>query len=141
MSSQIQTFAAILIIGAVAFVGFGVAASESGVATPTSEDITLSDSGAYVDERDALGYGDNETVVHNGTTLDEGTDYSWNTSTGELTRLSGSSAPDGATVTIDYAYEVPSKITKSIQSTLSAGTIPLPLIILFLAVVAVWGWL
>ncbi|ELZ95001.1 hypothetical protein C440_07992 [Haloferax mucosum ATCC BAA-1512] len=141
MSSQIQTFAAILIIGVVAFVGLSVAYAESGVVATTSEDITLSDAGTYVDERDAFEYGDNETVVHNGTTLTEGTDYRWNTSTGELTRLSGSSVPDGSTVTIDYAFEKPSQTTKDIQTTVSTASFALPYIVLFLAVAAVWGWL
>jgi hypothetical protein len=141
MSSDIQTFAAILIIGVVAFLGFSAAYSESGVVRTASEDITLSDAGTYVDNTDAFGYGDNETVVHNGSALSEGTDYRWNSSTGELTRLSGSSAPDGATVSIDYSYEEPSQTTRSIQQTLSVASTGVPYIILFLAVAAIWGWL
>ncbi|RDZ39411.1 hypothetical protein C5B91_20170 [Haloferax sp. Atlit-10N] len=141
MTSKITSFAGILIISIVAVVGFSAAYAGSGVPVHTTEEITLTDSGSFVDQRDALRYRDNETVVYNGSTLAEGSDYSWNTSTGELTRLSGSSAPDGATVNIEYAYAEPSETTRGINKTLSSGGQALPVIVLFLGIAAIWGWL
>lgn len=48
------------------------------------------------------GYGDDETIVANGTTLVEGTDYEWNTTSGEVTWLQSANTSDGDSATITY---------------------------------------
>lgn len=82
-------------------------------ATPVSENATLE------------GYGTAPTVVVNGTTLVEGTDYSWDTSDGSVTWFDTANTSDGAAAQIDYrAYQ-------RTRETAMSWTIIAPLMSLF----------
>ncbi|WP_224332881.1 hypothetical protein [Haloprofundus halobius] len=106
--------------------------------TATNETHTLTDSWRSVDEADrAASFSDEIVVVYNETTLDEGSDYRWNDSTGEFRRVNGSSAPDGATVDITYDYTARSDSTKGVNSILSAGATAFPYLLLMFMAVAV----
>lgn len=99
-----------------------------------NESITLSDSGTYVDASDdAFRFRDNETVLHGGNDLVEGTDYQWNASTGELTRLSGASVPNNEPVTITYAYLSPSENTRELSDVLGNSRFVLTALLFLLA--------
>lgn len=63
-----------------------------------------------------LSYLDNETitVTDTNTTLTDGTDYQWNTSTGQLTWLNSTATSDGDTATLQYAYRYRGETTTDI---------------------------
>lgn len=65
-------------------------------------------------------YLNNETVYDkNGQELIEGTDYDWNTSSGEITFYDTVSTNDGENFTIDYAYETRTDTTTDIAALIS----------------------
>ncbi len=49
------------------------------------------------------GYGDEPTIVVNGTTLVRGTDYAWNDSAGEITWYDTANTSSGADARVEYA--------------------------------------
>lgn len=68
----------------------------------------------------ALRYQDNETITNStGTQLQEGTDYEWNTSTGEITWFNTDSVSDGEQMTVDYTYVSKSETSRSIETVIS----------------------
>jgi hypothetical protein len=81
-------------------------------------------------------------VTNNGTTLVDGEDYRWNASTGELSRINGSSVSDGETVRIDYTYLATSDETETSNTALTALWAVFPVLLLAggaLAVVKLLG--
>lgn len=73
-----------------------------------------------VDE-DGSKFFDNETITTDSgnTTLTEGTDYKWNTTTGTINWLNSSTTSDGETARIDYAVESHDQTTTNIVSVLA----------------------
>jgi len=71
-----------------------------------NESVTIQyDEPIPVDGR-GVSYYDNETVKDDGgNILTEGTDYTWNTDTGELTWLNTTATTEGQVGTITYTYE------------------------------------
>lgn len=141
-SSLLSTFALVAVLGVVAISAFSVGFTTSAEEFDQAEQITLSNAGELVEAADiAVDFGANVTVTHNGSTLEEGVDYSFNESSGELVRLNGSSVPAGEDVQIDYRYNAPDDTTRDVNGVLgSAGSI-LPLLALLAAAFVVGGWL
>ncbi|MUV57231.1 hypothetical protein [Halogeometricum sp. CBA1124] len=141
-SSFISTFAVVVVLGALAISAFSVGYNTSAEQFDAAEQITLSDAGNLVDKSDvAFDFGANVTVTYNGSTLEEGVDYRWNESTGEIERLNGSSVPDGASVSIDYQFNAPDDTTKDVNKGMEATGATLPFIALAAAVLVIAGWL
>lgn len=93
----------------------GVAASAATVSyqdtagnhTVTGEQLTVdySNTSQVSPAGDAFRYQDDEVVRNaSGSQLTEGTDYDWNTSTGEVTWYDTAATSDGETATITYTY-------------------------------------
>jgi len=86
------------------------------------------------------GYGDNETITANGSTLTERVDYEWNTSNGTVTWLNSGNISDGDTATIQY------RVHQRTAETAAAWSILAPLMSLFglfgfaSAVRALWSY-
>lgn len=76
---------------------------------------------------DARSFYDDETVTNSsGATLSEGTDYEWNTSTGELYWYDTSSVSDGEQMAVDYNYSAPTQTARNLKTVLDV-----PLTIVF----------
>jgi hypothetical protein len=56
-------------------------------------------------ERGVTRFYGNETVRAGGSELTAGTDYTWNTSTGQIAWINSSATTDGAAASISYAYD------------------------------------
>lgn len=102
-----QVAVVILLLG-LAVPALGTAHDYAG--TPFSYDETQTvDYGnvtAVSESSTAEGYGDSPTIVVDGTTLTENTDYAWNTSSGEVTWYNTTNTSDSDTAEIDYtAYQ------------------------------------
>ena len=120
-------------------VGWGEATHDFDV---DNESAAFLNDGARVEHADvARTLGATVTVQYNGSTLDEGTDYSWNAETGTLTRLSGAAAPDGASVLVSYDYEAASRTTKTTNSVLGAAVGALPYLLVLVAGLVALGFL
>jgi len=84
---------------------------------------------------------DNETFRDDGTELQEGTDYEWNTSDGTVKFLESGSVSDNETVTGSYAYKTkvqPAQGINSVASLLFELALPLSI---FVAVAVMVGGL
>mgnify|MGYP006287644459 CR=1 FL=1 len=142
--SQITKFAVLLLVLSVGAVALSGAYEQSESAYGVDdEQITLVESGAPVDEAAAAESFLNDVVVtNNGTTLVDGEDFRWNASTGELSRINGSSVSDGETVRIDYTYLATSAETETSNTALTALWAVFPVLLLAggaLAVVKLLG--
>lgn len=93
-----------------------------------SETVVVNDNGTtQVSEAatEAEDYGQNITIVTNGQTLEEGTDYDWNAETGVINWYNTANSNDGDDATVDYvAYQ-------RTEETAMAWTIISPLMGLF----------
>lgn len=92
----------------------------------------------------AISYFDNETITNsNGTTLTEGSDYTWNSSTGTISWINSSSVSDGESMTIDYAYTAKtseSRRFKTILGLLIESVLPvIVLLVAAMTIVALAG--
>lgn len=106
---------AFVVLVAGAFVLFqigGVGLSQAGTdeVTQTNESVVIDYSGSTrvsaATDRYTVGFYDNETVYNqSGSQLVEGTDYTWNTSTGRIAFQNTSNTSDGNTANITYAYD------------------------------------
>ena len=136
-------FAAVALFAVVVAQSFGVGWGEATHDFDVdNESAPLRNSGAYVEHADvARTLGASVTVLYNGSALSEGTDYRWNESTGELSRLSGSAAPDGASVLVSYDYQAASRSTKTANTVLGAGVGALPYLLVLVAGIVALGFL
>lgn len=57
-----------------------------------------------VDNASAVEYSDSVTITFNGSTLEAGTDYVWNATSGEVDWKNTAATTDGDTAHIDYTY-------------------------------------
>jgi hypothetical protein len=74
----------------------------------------------------ALSYLDNETITDSsGTQLSEGTDYEWNTSTGEIYWYNSTDVEDGEEMKVEFAYRGKTEQARSAKSILA---IPIDLV-------------
>ncbi len=97
-------------------------------ATANTEAVTVDYSeNTTVDNADtATSFYDNETIQTDGgnTTLEDGIDYEWNTTTGEIQWLNTTATTDGDTATITYTYQYHGQTTSNIAALLQPwGTI------------------
>lgn len=90
--------------------------------TVTGETV-VADTGNWtaVDAPDyAQSFYDNETVRDpDDATIQEGTDYEWNTSTGEIYWYNTSSVSDGDQMSVDYAYSAKSEQARTARKILA----------------------
>lgn len=73
-----------------------------------SEELTVDygNESAVSENATVEGYSENVTIVVDGTTLEDGTDYSWNDSAGTVEWYNTTNTSDGDSATIDYtAYQ------------------------------------
>ena len=93
------------------FAGMLIPAANSGFVENTqvyedSESLTVDYSNpSTLTNQYALAYLDNETILHNGNTLAEGTDYEFNTSSGSVTWYNSTNTSAGDEARIGYEYE------------------------------------
>ncbi|MFW5905408.1 MAG: hypothetical protein ACOCUO_01010 [archaeon] len=108
----------------------------------TDEDI-VADTGNWtgVDAPDyALSFDDETITNSSGTQLDEGSDYDWNSSTGEIHWYNTSAVSDGETMQIDYSYSAKTEQARSVQTILAVPiNLILPAGILIVVAMAVAG--
>lgn len=64
-------------------------------------------------------YNNTISVTANGSELTRGTDYEWNTSTGNITWVNSSATADGDTALVDYRYEAPTEDTRDRRNLLA----------------------
>lgn len=89
----------------------------------------------------ARSFEDNETIINSsGTTLQEGSDYDWDTSTGEIHWIDSSSVSDGEEMSVDYAYSAKTEEARTAQRILAIPIeIILPAGVLIIAAMAIAG--
>lgn len=127
-------FGALVLILVLGFlVAVGPAALADG-ATPTAvEDESLTvdyDTESNVSES-GLEYGSNVTVQNStGATLQDGTDYEWDATAGNVTWINTSATSEGELATIDYEVEQVSNESKQLADIVGILTLPLALLIL-----------
>jgi len=86
-----------------------------------------------VEQQDVVQYNSTITVAYNGTTLSEGDDYEWNTTSGEVEWLSSNSTTDGDQVFVDYGYEDHDDRTELVATILSWNESWIGLLLLIVA--------
>lgn len=138
---------AVLLVGIIGVTwAAGSAYENTAEATHTVNDETLTaDTSNWqrVDAPDyALSWYDNETVVNSdGTTLTEGTDYDWNTSTGKILFYDTADVNDGESVTIDYAFTAKIRDARAARDVIGTGIrLALPAGILIALAVSLGGF-
>jgi len=89
----------------------------------------------------ARSFGDDEVITNSsGTQLDEGSDYDWNASTGEIYWYDTSSVSDGETMQADYSYTSKTEEARTARQVLSVPIeIILPAGVLIVVAMAVAG--
>lgn len=65
-------------------------------------------------------YNNTVAVTANDTELTRGTDYEWNSSTGNITWLNTTATTEGDTALVDYAYEAPTEGTQERRNILAS---------------------
>lgn len=122
--SGVLLFAIVL----VAVLGIAWAVGAQYEATPeTTETVNaeavVADVGNWtaVDAPDyARSFEDNETITNSsGTTLQEGSDYEWNTSTGEIYWYNTDRVDDGEEMSVDYAYSAKTEKARTAKKILA----------------------
>jgi hypothetical protein len=138
-------FAVILVavLGIVWAVGAQYQAAPETTTNVTNEDV-VADIGNWtaVDAPDhARSFGDDEVITNsNGTQLQEGTDYDWNASTGEVYWYDTSSVDDGETMQADYSYTSKTEEARTARNVLSVPIeVILPAGLLIVVAMAVAG--
>lgn len=133
--STIGKFAALSLLVVVGVLAIGTAFTASAVThTVTNETIEqdVGNTSPVAVQEDVVSYGDNATVYNaTGVELVEGTDYDWNTSTGEVAWQDTASTTDGANATISYAYDRPSQRSRGLANTLYYGGYAMVFLVLF----------
>jgi hypothetical protein len=105
---SIGTYASVFILLVIGALAAGAAFNGSTHVFVESDNVTVNYSTPQAVDTDqpAETFHDNETVSNqSGSTLTEGTDYDWNTSTGEVTFYNTSATSEGNTATVDFAYD------------------------------------
>lgn len=106
---SIAQVAVVILLLALSVPALATAYDYAGTPFEYEESLTVDyNNASSVSENATLeGYGDDPTVVNSsGTTLVEGTDYDWNTSSGEVTWYNTTNTTDGESADIDYrAYQ------------------------------------
>lgn len=139
------------VIALLLLVGIGVAWSAGAAYQDTPEEVHTTENETIVvdyqnktavDAPDyALTFYDNESVYNSsGAELVEGTDYTWNTSTGEVTWKNTSSTSDGENATITYSYDAKIANARAMRDVIALPIrLALPAAILVALVVSVAG--
>lgn len=117
---------AVLLVGVIGVtwaVGAEYQSAPETVESVSNESITadLNNDTAVDSPSYALRYYDNETVRNStGHQLTEGSDYEWNTSTGEISWYNTSSVDDGEAMEVDYSYDAKTQKARTVKSVFSA---------------------
>jgi len=112
--------------------------------TNVTDEEVVADVGNWtaVDAPDhAQSFGDDEVITNStGTQLDEGSDYDWNASTGEIRWYDTSSVSDGETMQADYSYTSKTQEARTVRKVLSVPIeIILPAGVLIVTAMAIAG--
>jgi len=91
-----------------------------------SGDVPVSESGHH--------YSDTVTITNDGTTLDNGTDYTWNATAGDVAFQNTSATNEGDTVRIDYDYYERTDTTALAGNVLTPWGLPVTLLLVFFVV-------
>lgn len=105
---SISHVAVVILLLALAVPALATAYDYAGTPYGHSETLTVDYSAASEVSENATteGYRDTATITVNGTTLTDGVDYQWNTSSGEVTWFNTTNTSSGDTATIEYqAYQ------------------------------------
>lgn len=108
MSKNISTYAGVVILLVVGVLATGAAYSDAThvYAESETQSVDYSAAVAVSPEQSVDAFRDNETVLNaSGSQLVEGTDYDWNTTSGEVTFYNTSNTTEGADATVEYAYD------------------------------------
>jgi len=143
-------FDMLVLVGLVVVAGAGLQlayASGAPAETVQNETLTVDSGGTSAVAEDAVRYNESVTIVSNGTTLEQGADYTWDRWDGIVSWTNDTSATDGESAEITYQYERPNEQTKGLASLLFTVRDVLPwLLVLVICVGAVkvvggsWGY-
>lgn len=121
---KIVTVGAMLIIGMLV-VGsvYGAAPTETGNVTAEEVTMNITDPVELDPGEDAFSYSETISVelASDGTPLEEGTDYEWDSETGEIQFLDSTTVTDGDNALVDYEYEAPIAMAQNLIGPLSSA--------------------
>lgn len=134
-----DTYNVLLVLIAIVllFGGLSVAyTNASTTQTVTDEVVTVNYSNPSVLDTTeyAVNYSDTITITADGSKLANGTDYTWNASSGRITWLNSTNTTSGETALADYQYSAPSKNTRERMGVLQPVVRILPYAALLMAV-------
>lgn len=133
-------FAIVAVVLLIGVAGAALGQSDRQAAEPqsvTNESLTVNYSAPTAVDNGEPRYGWNDSVtVYNasGNQLQDGTDYEWNSSTGEVTWFNTSATTDGETASISYTYEQRDATTAGLASLFGGGYYVLGLLVLVIGI-------
>jgi len=122
----------IIVLGAIVALGPAALAEGAVVVAVTDESITVDYDREVSVNESGLEYNEPVTITNDGTTLQEGTDYEWNATTGNVTWYNTTSTSEGDQAEIDYEYEAVTEESQQLAQLVSIFEIPLALLVLLL---------
>jgi len=122
----------IIVLGAIVALGPAALAEGAVVVAVTDESITVDYDREVSVNESGLEYNESVTITNDGTTLQEGADYEWNATTGNVTWYNTTSTSEGDEAQIDYEYEAVTEESQQLAQLISIFEIPLALLVLLL---------
>jgi len=128
-------FGALVLIITIGFIvaGLPAALAEGAVSNSVgNEPITVDYSNESSVDESGVDYNSSVTITADGTTLEDGTDYVWDDSTGNVTWNDTAATTDGEQAYISYDVEQITDESNQLARIVSAYTLPLALLVLLI---------
>lgn len=136
-------FGALVLIAVIGFIVAGLPAALADGAqteTVTNESLTVDYGNESTVSLSGVTYSDTVEIVANDTTLEDGTDYEWNSTIGNVTWIDTSATSDGDDALINYSVDQVTAESQQYADVLSILVLPLALLItLLLGLSAIGG--